>query len=129
MAGGQGWGAWVAAGLCLVGGVGCFDAPPEAKARLEQVKAEGAELNEAIDEVGGRLLGGRAVVSLWQEMGWRHRSVSQIACQTASTHVEAMAKHVEKQEQRGRSLRRQKMQARSEAVSAAPSKSADSRSN
>ena len=93
-------------GLCLLFGTGCFDAPPEAKARLEKIRAEGEELNEAIDEVGGRLLGGRAVVSLWQEMGWRHRSVSAIACETAQTHVEAMVKHERKQDKRSRKIRR-----------------------
>lgn len=118
--------------LGLLMGTGCFDAPPEAQARLERLQAEGAELEEAIDEVGGRLLGGRAVVSLWEEMGWRHRSVSEIACQTASTHLAAMDKHQDKLLQRTRQHRRQRMQAQSEAVtsaSAVPPKPSESLSN
>ncbi len=115
------------AGLCLLFGTGCFDAPPEAKERLERLRADGEELNEALDEVGGRLLGGRAVVSLWQEMGWRHRSVSAIACETAGAHVQAMAKHEQKQIKRSRKIRR--MAQASEAVSSAPKQTGSARSN
>lgn len=123
MAGGR----QVAVGLAAVGmcvWTGCFEAPPEAQVRLEQLRADGLALNEAIDEVGGRLLGGRSVVSLWEEMGWRHRSVSEIACQTASTHLAAMERHQEKQDQRSRKHRRQRMQAQAEAVTAATPKQA-----
>jgi hypothetical protein len=109
------------AGVCLLGSTGCFEAPAEAVARLEQVKAEGEALNAELDDVGGRLLGGRAVVTLWQEMGWRHRQVSEIACQNASTHVAAMSKHFERQEQRGKKQRRVRA-ANAGVVSSAPQK-------
>lgn len=97
---------------------------------MDAVKAQTAEMERALDDVEERLLGNQAMVHLWQELGRRHQSVTQVACQNLTTHAEAMVKHIDKQESKAKKLRRRRMQAsRSEQVTAAPVKGRKSRSN
>ena len=101
--------AWVVAlGTLLPLSVGCFSPPPEAEARLEAVKAQGRELDAALDAIEERLLGSRASVSLWQEMAWRHQKVSAVACENVAGHVEKMEKYFDQQEEKFRRVRRQR---------------------
>src|SRR5688500_10589017 len=122
----RGWGA--AAGLALIS-TGCFDAPDEVKERVALAKAQGAELDRALDDVEERLLGNQARVHLGQEMGRRHESVSALACENVSGHVQEMAKHLDKQQQRVRRTRQARVQARLDAMSATAVKTHKTRSN
>ncbi len=88
--------------------VGCFEPPKEAQARLEALKEQGRELDAAIDDVEERLLGSRATVSLWQEMAWRHKRVSAIACENVAGHAQQMEKYLAQQEAKDQNLRRQR---------------------
>jgi hypothetical protein len=116
-------------GLCSLA-AGCFEPPAEAVARLEALKAQGQAMDEALDEVEERLLGSRAMVSLWQEMAWRHRQVTEVACQNVAGHVEAMEKHLTRQTQRARRQQKQRQfDARSEAMTTAPPREKEAREN
>ena len=100
--------AWVLilGSLLLPFGVGCFAPPPEAVARLEAAKQQGRELDAAMDGIEERLLGSRATVGLWQELAWRHRKVSAVACENVAGHVAMMEKNLNLQQEKARRMRR-----------------------
>ena len=95
-----------AVGLSL--GTGCMSPSPEAEARLAALEAEGEEMDTALDTVEARLLGNQAMLQTWQELGRRHQEVTQLHCQTSDAHLVAMMKHYNKQEEKGRQLRRRR---------------------
>lgn len=102
---------WLGLALAAVGlsvGTGCMSPPPEAEARLAALEAEGEEMDSALDSVEERLLGNQAMLQTWQELGRRHQEVTQLHCQTADAHLVALMKHYDKQEQKGRQLRRRR---------------------
>ncbi len=94
--------------LALGLSAGCAAPPAEAEARLAAVRAEGREMDAALDTVEERLLGNQARVHLWQELGRRHQEVTAIHCQHADTHLAAMLQHQEKQEAKARRLRKRR---------------------
>lgn len=119
---------WGAAACLALWGSGCFDAP-EARERLSQVKAEGAEIDRALDGIEERLLGNQALVHQWQELGRRHEKVSALACENVSGHVQEMARLLDAQQSRARRYRQAQIPAESERVSAAPVNGRKTRSN
>ncbi|MDC0711441.1 hypothetical protein POL68_23420 [Stigmatella sp. ncwal1] len=94
------------AALALTGSTGCFSPPPEAEARLAALEAEAQKMDEALDTVEERLLGNQAQVQLWQELGRRHKQVSEVHCQHADVHTTAILAHQQKQEEKARLNRR-----------------------
>jgi hypothetical protein len=110
---------WVAAACFALLGTGCFDAPDEARERLARVKAQGEEMDRALEGVEERLLGNQAMVHLWQEMGRRHEQVSALACENVSGHVQQMAKHLDEQQARTRRVRQARSRGKAETFSAA----------
>jgi hypothetical protein len=95
-----------AAGLLF--GTGCSSSSSEAEQRLAALEAEGEEMDNALDTVEERLLGNQAMLQTWQELGRRHQDVTQLHCQTADPHMVALMKHYEKQEEKGRQLKRRR---------------------
>lgn len=92
----------VALMMSVVGSTGCFDAPTETKERLASVKAQGEDLGAALDGIEERLLGNQATVKLWNEMAWRHRGVSEVACENLATHAESIEKFMQKEKKKTR---------------------------
>ncbi len=84
---------------------GCFSPSPTSVARLEDVKREGLALNEAADELEGRLLASQSNVSLWKELADRHKYVSAIAIQNQNAHFDAMVHLLDRQEEKARLLK------------------------
>lgn len=100
---------WLGVSMAAVGlllGTGCSGPSPEDEARLAALEAEGEEMDSALDSVEERLLGNQAMLQTWQELGRRHQDVTQLHCQSADSHMVALMKHFEKQEEKGRQLRR-----------------------
>jgi hypothetical protein len=77
----------------------CGGPSPDAEARLEAVHAEAAALDAALDGVEDRLLGNEMRLHLWQELGERHRHVSEVTCRTNSQHIQSVVRHFEKTEE------------------------------
>ncbi len=102
-------------GLVVAGWLssGCMMEPPEeaARARLEELRAEEARMDVALDEVESRLLWNQSRVQLWQELGRRHQEVSAIQCRVSEQHLEGIAKHLAQQEEKARQLRRRRRMA------------------
>ncbi|MBX5480598.1 MAG: hypothetical protein IRZ16_01935 [Myxococcaceae bacterium] len=123
-------GFWWLAGVSIAGVLlatsGCFEPPPEAKARLARVKAQSEELEASLDVIEDRLIFGQSLVHQWQELGRRHRQVSAIACENLAQHVAGMEHHFELQDERAARLRRIRLQARARhsttTVSAVPTR-------
>ncbi len=96
-------------GLALAGFIrvlpGCFSPSPTSMARLEDVKREGLALNEAADQLEGRLLASQSNVSLWKELADRHKYVSAIAIQNQNAHFDAMVHLLDRQEEKARLLK------------------------
>lgn len=101
-------GRGVVCALAVTLGAGCFSPPAEAVARLAEVQAENAELDSALAGLEERFLGNQYMVQLWQELGRRHRAVSEVACKVHGNHFAAMSQHLERQTEKARALRRQK---------------------
>jgi hypothetical protein len=93
---------------------GCMMMPPEdAQERLEALRTEQERMTAALDTVETRLLWSQSQVRFWQEMKWRHQQVSALQCRVSEQHLQGMAQHLEKQEQRARELRRRRQLAAS----------------
>lgn len=92
----------VGAIVLMTGLSGCFDAPPEVKERLAATRAQGADMDAALDGIEERLLGNQASVKLWTEMAWRHKRVSALACENAAGHVESIERFMAQQEKKTR---------------------------
>ncbi len=92
-------------GATLLGGTGCFSPPPDAVARLEQLKQQGAEMDAAADTLEERFLGNQAKVQLWQELQRRHKNVTQIALTNHNQHLEQMLKLYTAQQEKARRVR------------------------
>ncbi len=101
--------ALAVSGFLVLGGTGCFSPPPEALARLEEVKAEGETLTAAVDGLEERFLGNQANLALWNEMARRHQSVSQVACKNHTEHFDQMVKKIASMEEKARTLRRRRV--------------------
>lgn len=86
----------------VVGSTGCFDAPAETAERLALVKAQGEDLDAALDGIEERLLGNQATVKLWKELAWRHRGVSEVACENLATHAAGIEKFMQKEKKKSR---------------------------
>jgi hypothetical protein len=96
------------AGLVVVAAAlgGCGPGPQEVTGRRQALVDTSAELDQALDTLEERLLTSQARVRLWQDLGERHRTVTAVACQNVEGHVQAMARHLEKQESKARRARR-----------------------
>ncbi len=99
-------GASLTTAVVLLALTGCFQPSAEAQARLAALEAEGKAMDTALDSIEERLLGNQSMVKLWEEMGERHRSVSEIACTNSSKHQLEMALLLEKQGVKKRKSRR-----------------------
>ncbi|WP_164011817.1 hypothetical protein [Pyxidicoccus trucidator] len=102
---------WLGLGVAAVGlslGTGCMSPSSESEERLAALEAEAEELDVALDDVEERLLGNQAMLQTWQEMGRRHQQVTQLHCQTADTHLMALMKHYDKQEEKARQMKRRR---------------------
>jgi len=107
--------ALAATGVVLLGATGCFSPPAEALARLEQVKAEGEALENAVDSLEERFLGNQANLAMWDEMARRHRMVSEVACKNHTEHFDQMVKKIVSMEEKARTLRRRRVARTSDA--------------
>lgn len=90
---------------------GCVAPPDDAEERLAQLQAEEELMDAALDAVETRLLGNQAQMHLWQELERRHQQVSAIQCRVAEEHLQGMAKHLEKQEEKARQIHRRRRMA------------------
>jgi hypothetical protein len=75
-------------------------------ARLEQVKAQGAELDAATDTLEERFLGNQANLQLWQELQRRHKNVTQIALTNHNQHLAEMLRLYTAQQEKATRVRR-----------------------
>lgn len=94
------WGCLIAAALLAVG---CGDGEAkrvEAQARLAEVHREGAELHASMSDLEARMHVNRARVTLWKELGQRHRGISAVACDVADSHMLSMVHHVQKNQKK-----------------------------
>ncbi|HEX8705795.1 MAG TPA: hypothetical protein VF815_43575 [Myxococcaceae bacterium] len=105
MVGKQGIGLAV---LLMALSTGCAEPPADAEARLAELEAEGAKMDAALDEVEERLLGNQAQVHLWQELGRRHRQVSEVHCQHADRNMAAIVAHHERQTEKARQQKKRR---------------------
>jgi len=110
--------------LGLGGLTGCFSPPPEAVARLEEVKQQGQQLEVAADGLEERFLGNQEKVHLWRELRERHQHVSAVVVQNHTSHVEDMARLAAAQQEKARKLNRSFASAGPFLSSAAPPKRA-----
>ncbi len=102
---------WLGLGVTALGlslGTGCMSPSPEAEERLAALEAEAEEMDVVLDNVEERLLGNQAMLQTWQEMGRRHQQVTQLHCQTADSHLMALMKHYDKQEEKARQMKRRR---------------------
>lgn len=99
-----GWLGLVLAAVAL--STGCAEPPSDGAERLAALEAEGKQMDQALDDVETRLLGNQAQLMTWQELGRRHKQVSALHCQNADTHMEAILKHYQRQEEKTRGLKR-----------------------
>lgn len=102
---------WLGLAVAVMGlsvATGCSSSSEEADARLAVLEAEAQELDVVLDSVEERLLGNQAMLQTWQEMGRRHRQVSQLHCQTAEPHMVARMVHYDKQEEKARQNKRRR---------------------
>jgi len=86
-------------------GTGCFGPSEEAKASLAAVMADGQQMDEQLSNLEDRFLGTQARVLLWRELAERHKSVSAISCNNATTHALAMRQHEQKEDRKTRQKR------------------------
>jgi hypothetical protein len=70
------------------------------------LEVEARQMDEALDTVETRLLGNQAALMTWQELGRRHKQVSALHCQNSDTHMEAILKHYQRQEEKARNMKR-----------------------
>jgi hypothetical protein len=88
-------------GLSALGLWGCRGpSDAERRARLSAILEENRALNDSLDAVELRLMGDQTMVVMWQELGQRHRDVSELACHNLSGHLEAVARFIDSQEVR-----------------------------
>jgi hypothetical protein len=90
----------------LMGGTGCYSPPPEAVARLEEVKQQGAALEQAAEGLEERFLGNQEKVHLWSELRERHQHVSAIVVRNHSSHFDDMVRLFDAQQEKARKLHR-----------------------
>jgi hypothetical protein len=90
--------------------------PPEAEQRLAALESEAQQMDALLDDVETRLLGNQAMLLTWQELGRRHKQVSAVHCQHANSHMEAIVKHHNRQEEKARQLKRRRVAAVDAAV-------------
>jgi hypothetical protein len=76
--------------------------PGGAEARLGEVKAETAALDQSMDKLEERLVGSQAQLQLWQELQRRHRRVSMVVTQNHTAHVAQISRLLERQEEKSR---------------------------
>lgn len=107
------WIGVLAAGALVTSG--CMQDGLEEAPWVADLEAEAARMDAALDNVETRLLSGRTQVTLWTELAERHRTVSEIACSNAETHMESISKHFAKTEE---VLRKKKRRGRSSRVEA-----------
>lgn len=99
------WGVAVL-GASLLGGTGCFSPPPEAVARLEEVKKQGAELQQATEGLEERFLGNQEKMHLWSELRERHQHVSAVVVRNQTYHYNDMVRLLTEQQEKARKLHR-----------------------
>jgi len=90
---------------------------------VAELEAEAALMDAALDGVETRLLSGRTQVALWSELAARHRTVSEIACSNAETHMQGISKHFAKTEEVLRKKKRRRGRASAAEASVKPGNS------
>lgn len=71
----------------------------------EALELEQAARMQALGSLEIRLIAIAAASRQWEELGDRHRDVSEIACQNAGEHLAAMERHQARQNERARQVR------------------------
>lgn len=99
-----GWLGLVLAAVSLA--TGCAEPPADGAERLAVLEVEARQMDEALDTVETRLLGNQAALMTWQELGRRHQQVSALHCQNSDTHMQAILKHYQRQEEKARNMKR-----------------------
>ncbi|RKH57089.1 hypothetical protein D7V93_18970 [Corallococcus llansteffanensis] len=95
----------LAAVLGLTVSTGCGQSPEDSEARLAVLEAEGKQMDQALDAVEDRLMGSQGRLAMWNELGRRHQEVSAIQCKVSDAHLAAMMKHLDKQDQKARTVK------------------------
>lgn len=98
-------GLGLAAAVGLAVTTGCGQSPEDSEARLAALEAEGKQMDQALDAVEDRLMGSQGRLAMWNELGRRHQEVSAIQCRVADSHIAAILKHEDKQNQKARTLK------------------------
>ncbi len=99
------WGVAAAFSLGWLG-AGCVDIPGLAEQQAELAREHRARMDR-LEEVEARLLKAEALRAEWAELRARHGRVSELACENATEHAQAIARHDQKErEKRYRSRER-----------------------
>lgn len=88
--------------------VGCVGAPRSTLEEARQAQDSVQALSVRLESLEDRLLANQANVHLWQELGRRRERVTEVACGTQQAHYTAMVEHLQRQEDKGRLLRRRR---------------------
>jgi predicted outer membrane lipoprotein len=104
--------ALVGAAVLLACGCG-FGVLDERRAALAR---EHQERMERLEQIEVRLLGAVSKRAEWDELRTRHGRVSELACENAAEHVEAMARHEEREKEKLRQKRSRRVAAVSPSV-------------
>lgn len=92
---------------CLVSG--CGSAALEAQGN--DLAREHRERMERLERLEARLLGAVAKRAEWSELRSRHGRVTELACENAADHVEAMARHDQRERDKRRKVRARRVAA------------------
>lgn len=100
---------WGGVSLGVLMFTGCFSPSDESRARLVAIETEGKQMEVTLDEVEERLLGNQAMLQSWQELGRRHREVTQLHCAQSESHLAAIVNLQESKQSRARRSPRNRM--------------------
>jgi DNA repair exonuclease SbcCD ATPase subunit len=109
--------AWLAPMALLE--VACLD-PGRLAEQREALAQEHRERMERLEQLEARLLGAEALRAEWAELQARHGRVAALACENLEEHAGAMAKHEEREREKGRKLRSRRVAMADEAAKRAP---------
>lgn len=80
---------------------GCADGE-RLRAQREALEEEHRERIEELDRIEARLHASAILTTLWKELGRRHETVSEIACENVALHAEEMVRYRSRQAARVR---------------------------
>jgi hypothetical protein len=96
-------------------GTACVD-PGRLAERREALAQEHRERMERLENLEARLLGAEAVRAEWTDLRARHGKVAEVACENLEEHADAMAKHEQRERDKGRKLRSRRVAMANDAV-------------